>query len=191
MGHEFRAALRPALVLLLLFTLLTGIAYPLLVTGIAQVAFPNQADGSPIVDNGKVVGSALIGQNFASDRYFRPRPSAAGKGYDAKASSGSNLGPASKALADRIAGDVKALRAQGVTGPIPADLVTTSASGLDPALSPEAAFVQVPRVAKARGLAPAGLRALVETHIERPLLGEPQVNVLNLNRALDALGRHS
>jgi K+-transporting ATPase ATPase C chain len=184
--------LRPAVVSMGLFTLLLGLAYPLAVTGVAQVAFPAQAGGSLLRDaKGAVVGSALIGQNFAAPGYFHPRPSAAGEGYDAAASSGSNLGPTSQALADRIGEGVAAARAEGVTGPVPADLVTASGSGLDPDLSPAAAYSQVARVAAARGLPAAQVRALVGRSIDGPtlgLLGDPHVNVLELNRQLDAIG---
>ena len=187
---EIRSSLRPAFVLLLLFTALTGVAYPLAITGIAQVVFPAQANGSLIRDNGTVIGSELIGQNFAEARYFHPRPSAAGKGYDASASAASNLAPTSQDLATRIGGDVAVLRQQGLTGPIPTDLVTTSASGLDPHISPEAAFLQVGRVAAARNLTPAAVRTAVTAATEYPLLGligEPRVNVLLLNRQLDRI----
>ena len=190
MFTEIRSSLRPAFVLLLQFTALTGVAYPLAVTGIAQLVFPAQANGSLIRDHGAVVGSELIGQNFAEARYFHPRPSAAGKGYDASASAASNLAPASQDLANRIGGDVAALRQQRLTGPIPTDLVTTSASGLDPHISPEAAFLQVGRVAAARSLTPAAVRAAVTAATEYPLLGligEPRVNVLLLNRQLDRI----
>ena len=183
---ELRAALRPAIVLLIGFTLLLGVAYPLLVTGIAQLALPAQANGSLVRNGDAVIGSALIGQDFAAPRYFHPRLSAAGKGYDASASSGSNLAPGSKDLADRIAASVKALRAGGVAGAIPADLVTTSGSGLDPDISPAAARVQVARVATARGLDAAAVTALVEVQVQTGLFGEPRVNVLAINRALDA-----
>ena len=191
MFTEVARALRPATVLLALTTLLLGIAYPLLVTGIAQVAMPVQANGSLIRDGGRIVGSALIGQTFVSPRYFHPRPSAAGKGYDASASAASNLAPGAKDLRDAIATRVADARAEGMTGiSVPPDLVTTSASGLDPDLSPEAAFAQVSRVARARGLPDAQVRQLVEAQVEAPLLGfigEPHVNVLLLNRQLDAL----
>ncbi len=190
MNKDIFTALRPALVMTLLFALLLGIAYPLALTGIGQLVFPAQANGSLIRQDGRVMGSALIGQAFASDRYFHPRPSAAGKGYDAMASSGSNLGPTSRALADRVKQDIAANR----TSPdpvVPSDLVTASASGLDPHISPDAAFYQVGRVARARGIAPDRVGALVSASIERPLLGfigEPRVNLLEINRRLDAIG---
>ena len=186
-----REHLRPALVLLAGFSLLCGLAYPLAVTGLAQLAFPNQAAGSLIVEGGQVRGSTLIGQPFSQPGYFHGRPSAAGAGgYDASASSGSNLGPTSKALQARIAARVAALKVENPDTPIPADLVYASGSGLDPEISPAAANFQVPRVAAARGLRTEALEALVAEHT-RPralaLLGEPAVNVLALNRALDAL----
>ena len=190
MNKDIFTALRPALVMTLLFALLLGIAYPLALTGIGQLVFPAQANGSLIRQDGRVMGSALIGQAFASDRYFHPRPSAAGKGYDAMASSGSNLGPTSRALADRVKQDIAANR----TSPdpvVPSDLVTASASGLIWGSSPDAAFYQVGRVARARGIAPDRVGALVSASIERPLLGfigEPRVNVLEINRRLDAIG---
>jgi K+-transporting ATPase ATPase C chain len=188
MGNDFISSLRPAVVLTILFALLLGLAYPALLTGIGQGLFPAQANGSLIRDNGKVVGSELIAQGFAGDRYFHPRPSAAGKGYDGLASAGSNLGPASQALTDRVKADVAALTASAPGRPVPPDLVTASASGLDPHISPEAAFYQVDRVARARGLAPEKVRALAADAVEHPLLGvlgEDRVNVLLLNRALD------
>ncbi len=189
MGKDFASSLRPALVMTLLFALLLGIAYPLALTGIGQLVFPRQANGSLIADNGKIVGSELLGQGFASDRYFHPRPSAAGKGYDPLASGGSNLGPASQALHDRMVGDIKALKISAPGGNVPLDLVTASASGLDPDITPEAALYQLPRVAKARGIDQERLRVMVMDATAHPLLGflgEDRVNVLMLNRQLDA-----
>jgi K+-transporting ATPase ATPase C chain len=191
MGNDLRAAIRPSIVMLILFTLLTGLAYPALLTGIAQAVFPHQANGSLVRNGDAVVGSELIGQVFAAPKYFHGRPSAAGKGYDATASGGSNLGPASKALIDRVKGDIKAVRADGLTGPIPADMVTASASGLDPDVSPETAYAQVARVAKARGIAEGVVKAMVYGAVAEPILGvlgERRVNVLMLNRQLDAAG---
>jgi K+-transporting ATPase ATPase C chain len=189
MLNELRLSLRPALVLLSGFTVLLGLAFPLAVTGIAQLALPNQANGSLVRDGDTVVGSALIGQDFATSIYFHPRLSAAGKGYDASASSGSNLAPGSADLDKRIADSVAALRTDGVTGPVPVDLVTTSGSGLDPDISPAAARIQIARVAKARGVAETEIAALVDANTTAPvagLFGEPRVNVLALNRQLDA-----
>lgn len=181
--------LRPALVMLALFTVLTGLIYPLALTGVAQVISPSAANGSIMTRNGVVVGSELIGQSFASDRYFRSRPSAAGeKGYDAASSSGSNLGPLSKKLIDRVGDDVAALRKAGATI-IPADAVTTSASGLDPHISPAFASLQVTRIAAARKVPAAQVQGLIEKLTEHRvlgLLGEPRINVLRLNLALDA-----
>ena len=191
MFTDLKTALRPALVMTLLFALLLGLIYPLALTGIGQALFPFQANGSVIRQNGRPIGSALIGQNFSEDRYFHPRPSAAGKGYDGLASSGSNLGPTAKALAERVATDVKALHSPG--RPVPSDLVTTSASGLDPDISPDAAFFQVERVAKARRLNADQVRALVQGSIRKPLLGflgEARVNVLEINQRLDDIGAH-
>lgn len=187
MGKDLTTALRPALAMTLLFALLLGIVYPFAMTGIGQAIFPSEANGSLVRDaGGKVIGSAIVGQAFTSERYFQTRPSAAGKGYDGLSSSGSNLGPASRALVDRVTPDVARRRSEGVGGPLPADLVTASGSGLDPDLSPAAALAQVPRVAKVRGLPPAEVRTLVERQTETSLLGDPHVNVLALNRALDA-----
>lgn len=191
MGKDILTSLRPAFVLALLFTVLLGIAYPLAMTGLGQVLFPKQANGSLIEENGRAIGSELVGQGFSDPRYFASRPSAAGKGYDGLASSGSNLGPASQALADRVRADVARLHETTPDSPVPSDLVTTSASGLDPDISPEAAFYQVRRVAAARALRPDDVRRIVERSIERPLLGfigEPHVNVLSLNRQLDRIG---
>jgi potassium-transporting ATPase KdpC subunit len=190
MFTEIRAALRPAISLLLFLTLITGIAYPLAMTAIAQALYPSQANGSLIRDGGILIGSELIGQGFAEAGYFHPRPSMAGRGYDASASAASNLAPGSRDLKERIARDVAALRADGLTRVVPADLVTASASGLDPHISPEAAFVQVNRVAATRGLAPDVVRGLVVRQSDDPLLGfigEPRVNVLLLNRQLDRI----
>ena len=188
---EIRTSLRPAITLLLVLAALTGLAFPALITGIAQLAIPAQANGSLIVDRSTVVGSELIAQGFSGPRYFHPRPSAAGKGYDASNSGATNLAPGSKDLRDAIATRVAELRAHGMTGvSVPPDLVTTSASGLDPDLSPEAAFSQAARVAKARAVDEATVHALIDRNISYPLLGvigEPHVNVLLLNRQLDRI----
>lgn len=194
--------LRPALVMTLLFTALTGLAYPLAITTIAQLALGAQANGGLVERDGKIVGSALIGQNFSADRYFHGRPSATlgpdpadpGKSvdapYNAANSAGSNLGPTSKKLVDRVNAAIEAEFAAGRIGMVAADAVTTSASGLDPDISPQYALAQVPAVAKARDFSQDRVRALVEAHIDNRILGfigEPRVNVLKLNMALDAL----
>jgi K+-transporting ATPase ATPase C chain len=187
MWSELSAALRITLVL----TVLTGLIYPGLVTAVAQVVFPHQAHGSLVARDGRTVGSGLIGQNFSKPEYFHPRPSAAGeKGYDAAASSGSNLGPTSQKLVDRVQTSIVKYREEngGYSGPVPADAVTASASGLDPHISPENARIQAGRVARVRGVAVDRVLMLVERHVERPWLGfigEPRVNVLEANLDLD------
>jgi len=175
----------------LVLTVLTGLLYPLAVTGLAQILFPRQANGSLLAVNGKTVGSALIGQSFTKPEYFQGRPSAAGNGYDGLNSGGSNYGPTNQKLADRVRDDVKKFRAEnpGYSGPVPADLLTASASGLDPDISPASADVQVARVASARGVSADAVRQLVAAHTagrQYGLFGEPRVNVLELNLALDA-----
>ncbi len=192
MGNDFTSSLRPAIVMTILFAILLGILYPLAMTGIGQAIFPAQANGSLVRDQrGTVIGSTVVGQAFTSDRYFQTRPSAAGKGYDGLASSGSNLGPTAQALVDRVKPEVEKRRAEGAIGALPGDLVTASGSGLDPDLSPEAAFAQVPRIAKVRGMPDTQVRALVSANVVHPLLGflgEYRVNVLALNQALDRAG---
>jgi len=194
--------IRPAIMMIVVMTILTGLIYPLAMTGIAQAVFPYQAGGSMIVQNGKVIGSELIGQNFESDKYFHGRPSATSAPdpkdpsksvaapYNAANSSGSNLGPTSKALVDRVKDDAAKLQAENPNTPIPIDLVTTSASGLDPDITPAGALFQVPRIAKARRVSEDQIRQLVQAHLEDRVLGvigEPHVNVLKLNLALDAM----
>ncbi|QOZ27737.1 K(+)-transporting ATPase subunit C [Bradyrhizobium sp. CCBAU 51753] len=195
--------IRPAILVLVLLTAITGLVYPLAITGIAGVIFPRQAQGSLIEKDGKVIGSALIGQEFKEDKYFHGRPSATlapdpndstktvPAPYNAANSGGSNLGPTSKALADRLKDDVEKLKAENPNAQVPVDLVTTSASGLDPDISPEAALFQVPRVAKARGMSADAVRELVTQNTQgrfAGVLGEPRVNVLALNLALDGAG---
>jgi potassium-transporting ATPase KdpC subunit len=194
---------RPAIVLIIALTLITGLVYPLAMTGIAGVLFPYQAQGSLIEKDGKVIGSKLIGQDFKSDRYFHSRPSATlgpdpsdpskttGVPYNAVNSMGSNLGPTNKALIERVKGDVEKLKAENPSAQVPIDLVTTSGSGLDPDVSPEGALFQVPRVAKARNMSEDSVRQLVNEHTKGRtlgILGEPRVNVLELNLALDSVG---
>jgi K+-transporting ATPase ATPase C chain len=192
--------LRPAIAMTVAFTLLTGLAYPLAITGIAQMAMPGAANGSLIAKNGKAIGSSLVGQSFVEDKYFHPRPSATtdtdpndstktvDAPYNAASSVGSNLGPLTEKLLDRVKADIETLRGAGVSGPIPIDAVTASSSGLDPHISLETAMMQAPRVAKARNLPEAKIKELIGSKVEGRALGifgEPRINVLILNLALD------
>ena len=173
-------------------TLLVGLGYPLLVTGIAEAVFPRKAAGSLILKDGQVIGSELLAQSFTSDKYFHPRPSAAGNGYDATSSGGSNLAQSNKVLIDRIQGSIAKLSQENPGHPVPIDLVTTSGSGLDPDITPDAAYFQAPRVAKARGVSEERIRELIDEHITRRqlgVLGEPRVNVLDLNLDLDKIAK--
>jgi len=173
-------------------TVLLGLGYPLFVTGVAAMIFPHKAAGSLITKDGQVIGSELLAQSFTSDKYFHPRPSAAGNGYDATASGGSNLAQSNKALVTRIQGSIDQLSKENPGKPVPIDLVTTSASGLDPDITPDAAFFQVPRVAKARNLSEDSVHKLIDQHItsrQLGVLGEPRVNVLDLNLALEGLAK--
>lgn len=186
MKKNFMIAIRTAIAT----TLLLGVVYPFVVTGLAQVLFPKQANGELITVNGKIIGSRLIGQPFSSPGYFHPRPSAAGNGYDAVNSGGSNLGPTNKTLIDRVNGDAQKLQAENPAMPVPMDLVTASASGLDPHISPEGALFQAPRVARERGMTENDVRAVIAKHIEGRqfgFFGEARVNVLELNLDLDAV----
>jgi len=173
-------------------TVLLGLGYPLLVTGVAGVLFPRKAAGSLILKDGQVIGSELLAQSFTSDKYFHPRPSAAGNGYDATSSGGSNLAQSNKILVDRIQSSIDKLTQENSGKAVPIDLVTTSGSGLDPDITPDAAYFQAPRVAKARGISEERIRQLIEQHItarQFGFLGEPRVNVLNLNLDLDKVGQ--
>ncbi len=196
--------IRPAILMLLVMTVITGLAYPLAMTGIAELVFPHEADGSLVEHDGRIIGSSLIGQSFVGENYFHGRPSATvdtdpkdatktiPSPYNAQNSAGSNAGPTSKALLDRVRGDTDKLAKENPSSPVPVDMVTTSASGLDPDITPAAALFQIPRVAKARHLTEDRLRQLVDEHTEGRLfgvIGEPHINVLGLNMALDALGK--
>jgi potassium-transporting ATPase KdpC subunit len=190
MLRTFLHELRPAIVALAALTLITGILYPLAVTAVAQVAMPAQANGSLVTAGGQVVGSALIGQAFTDPGHLWGRPSAAGTGYDANASSGSNLAPTSHVLVERVTAELARQQAANGPGPVPVELLTASGSGLDPHLSPEAARYQAPRIAAARGLPVEQVQAIIDTHTDGPLLGllgRPRVNVLAVNLALDGL----
>lgn len=186
------SVLKTSILFTIVTTILLGLGYPLVVTGIAGVIFPHKAAGSLILKDGQIIGSELLAQSFTSDRYFHPRPSAAGNGYDATASGGSNLAQSSKTLVTRIQGSIDKLAQENPGQPVPIDLVTTSASGLDPDITPDAAYFQIPRVAKARKLSEESVRSLIEQHItsrQFGLLGEARVNVLALNLDLDKISK--
>lgn len=190
MMNEIGRSVRPAVVLLAVMAAVTGFAYPALITGVAQAVMPGPANGSLVMDGDRVIGSVLIAQDFAGAEYLHPRPSAAGKGFEANNSGATNFAPGSKDLKDAVEARVATARAEGIEGPLPADMVTTSASGLDPDLSPAAALAQAPRVATARGVPVATVTALIEREARRPMLGiigEPTVNVLLVNRQLDGI----
>ncbi len=191
-GSKVHSVWRTSIRFTLVTAILFGLGYPLLVTGIARVLFPRQAAGSLILRNGQVIGSELIAQSFTSDRYFHPRPSDAGNGYDPTSSGGSNLAQSNAKLVQRIQGDIDALQKQNPGKPVPIDMVTTSASGLDPDITPDNAYYQAPRVAKVRGLSEESVRKLIAQHItprQLGFLGEPRVNVLGLNLALDSISK--
>jgi len=190
MMNEIGRSIRPAAVLLVALAAITGVAYPALITGIAQATMPAQANGSLVMDGDRVIGSALIAQDFAGAEYLHPRASAAGKGFEANNSGATNFAPGSKDLKDAVEARVATARSEGIQGPVPPDLVTTSASGLDPDLSPASALAQAPRVAATRGVPAATVTVLIERETKRPLLGilgEPTVNVLSVNRQLDGI----
>jgi len=191
-GSNVHSVWKTAILFTLVTTLLFGIVYPLVLTGIARFLFPHQSNGSLILRNGQVIGSELIAQSFTSDKYFHPRPSAAGNGYDATSSGGTNLAQSNAKLAQRIQGDIDALQKQNPGKPVPIDMVTTSASGLDPDITPDNAYYQAPRVARARGISEDKIRELIAQHTAQRqlgLFGEPRVNVLELNLALDQIAK--
>lgn len=191
-GSSYHSVWKTSILFTLVTAVIFGLVYPFVIAGIAHLMFPRQADGSLILHNGQVIGSSLIAQSFTSDRYFHPRPSAAGNGYDATSSGGSNLAQTNSKLIARIQGDINTLQKQNPGKPVPIDLVTTSGSGLDPDITPDDAYYQAPRVAKGRKVSEAAIDALIKQHIagrQLGFLGEPRVNVLELNLALDRLGK--